>query len=320
MNEEILVSVLVPAYNVEKYIGKCIESILKQTHHNIEVVIVDDGSTDQTGNICDDWSKKDCRITVIHSKNGGLACARNVALPYSKGKYISFVDSDDCIRENFIEALLSVAEKEGSDIVACGVDTVNEDGFVIKEGTKSGEVVFYDTDGAFTNIDKVKFECWNKIYRKEVIGNFRFKEGQRHENIYFQHTVFFKAQKIAYVDLPLYRYLVERKGATLSQFNMGRLSVLEEYPSLIYDLKIENMIKGVSVITNFALKHLIQTYWAMCKFEVIEKRNEVVKLIRRLMWENGKYLKCTKKEKITYAIFFLSPRLTYMIHRLHRGE
>ena len=116
-----IVSVIVPVFNVEKYLDKCIESLIKQKLKDIEIILVDDGSTDLSGKICDEWKTKDSRIQVIHKKNGGLSDARNVGVELAKGKYIGFVDSDDYVSDDMFQILYQNIEKENADISICGM-------------------------------------------------------------------------------------------------------------------------------------------------------------------------------------------------------
>ena len=120
-----IVSVVIPVFNVEKYIAKCIESLISQTYKKLEIILVDDGSTDYSGKICDEYSKLDNRIFVIHKENGGVSSARNIGMKKTTGSWVSFVDSDDWIETDFIEQLLSEGTKEEADVVLCGYNRVN---------------------------------------------------------------------------------------------------------------------------------------------------------------------------------------------------
>ena len=123
-----MISVIVPIYNVEKYVNKCVGSIVNQTYTNLEIILVDDGSPDRCPEICDEWAKKDSRIKVIHKKNGGLSDARNAGMKIASGDYIAFVDSDDWIAPEMYERLLMAIKNDNSDIAACAVKMVWEDG------------------------------------------------------------------------------------------------------------------------------------------------------------------------------------------------
>ena len=129
--KNLLVSVIVPIYNVEKYLRKCVDSILNQTYKNLEIILVDDGSPDNCGNICDEYALSDSRIRIIHKKNGGLSDARNAGLDIARGNYILFVDSDDYIDETMVEKLYEALEKEKAEMSLCSFVYVNDDGVPI---------------------------------------------------------------------------------------------------------------------------------------------------------------------------------------------
>ena len=122
---EELISVVVPVYNVEKYIDKCINSIINQTYKNLEIILVDDGSPDNCGKICDEYAKKDNRIKVTHKENGGVSSARNIGIKNATGDWLTFVDADDWIENNFVEQLLKIGNQENAEIVLCGYNRVN---------------------------------------------------------------------------------------------------------------------------------------------------------------------------------------------------
>ena len=122
---EELISVVVPVYNVEKYIDKCINSIINQTYKNLEIILVDDGSPDNCGNICDEYAKKDNRIIVIHKENGGVSSARNIGIKNAKGKWITFVDSDDWIENDYVEKLSKIGIQNKAEVVLCGYNRIN---------------------------------------------------------------------------------------------------------------------------------------------------------------------------------------------------
>ena len=131
MNETI--SIIIPVYNVEKYLNKCLNSVIEQTYKNIEVILIDDGSTDNSGKICDEYAKNDIRIKIIHQQNGGVSTARNNGLEHATGKYITFVDSDDYIEKEMIETMAKKIMKKNADIVICGVTDRDEENNIINK-------------------------------------------------------------------------------------------------------------------------------------------------------------------------------------------
>ena len=182
------ISVIVPVYNVEKYLSKCVESILAQTHKNLEIILVDDGSPDRCGAICDEYAKKDSRVRVIHKENGGLSDARNAGLAVCTGDYIGFVDSDDRIAPDMYESLVAFAEKEDLDVAMCGTADVWPDH---ESGTpKFPPVVITDTEELITEIlvnqrGGAAVPVWSRIYRASRFKDLLFEKGRYYEDGYY---------------------------------------------------------------------------------------------------------------------------------------
>jgi glycosyltransferase involved in cell wall biosynthesis len=210
------VSVIVPVYNVQDYVVRCIKSIQKQTMPDFELLLIDDGSTDSSGLLCDNVSRYDERIKVIHKKNGGLSDARNVGLDIAQGEYIFFVDSDDWIDEDTLELLLKTAVDEDADIVECGYRNVFLD-HVEEESANTGEMVIGDGIYAIQcQLDWRYFKsvAWNKLYHKRIFADGkRYPVGRYHEDEFFTHRAFYDAQKLVYVDVSKYNYVRERAGS-----------------------------------------------------------------------------------------------------------
>lgn len=186
-----LVSVIVPVYNIASYVTRCVESIVCQTYENLEVILVDDGSTDSSGSICDEWEKHDGRIQVIHKENGGLSSARNAGIEKATGKYLLFVDGDDYVKPSTVEDMLLRARDTMSDIVISGFSWVREDGSVIKSESMN-ELTFDETSfwrevyPRRSRREGVGYSyfvvTWNKLYNKKLFQHIRFDEGKVHED------------------------------------------------------------------------------------------------------------------------------------------
>lgn len=216
-----LITVIVPIYKVEKYLSICIESILKQTYTNIEIILVDDGSPDKCGQICDEYAIKDHRIQVIHKTNGGLSDARNVALDVAKGEYITFVDSDDYIAQDYVEYLWHILNKNDADISAM-LDKHFIDGKTLTIFTKEDKVsvispkdylckLFYQTN--------VTTGAQAKLYKKELFKNIRFPKGLLYEDLLTIYKLVNNCNRIAISDHISYFYR-ERPGSIIgSPFN-----------------------------------------------------------------------------------------------------
>ena len=226
------ISIIVPVYNVERYLGKCINSILNQTFADFELILVDDGSTDRSGYICDDYKKKDNRIKVIHKENGGLSSARNAGLDIAKEKYIGFVDSDDFINKNMYEFLYKDIKVNNSDIAICDYEEVyeNEKGINYQE-SNSSTLVLTNIEALWKIYDKKGWNyviAWNKLYKKYLFDDIRFPIGKIHEDEMIAHEVLYKANKITYNNKKLYYYLQRENSIMGKKFNINRLDILDK--------------------------------------------------------------------------------------------
>lgn len=193
-----LLSIIVPVYNVKSYLKKCVESIINQTYTNLQIILVDDGSTDGSQDICDEFAQRDSRIVVIHKENGGLSTARNVGMDRAKGAYIAFVDSDDWLEPNMYEALISQLEKHEADIVACSFYECKGDEKKAVGDSKNIRVI--DTEEIFINKNQLRFLVWNKVFRRSFVEEMRFVPGQVYEDFHFCRQVFLKIKKLVYLD------------------------------------------------------------------------------------------------------------------------
>ena len=230
-----LVSVIVPVYNAAPYLKRCIESICNQTYKILEILLVDDGSVDESGSICDYYAEKDHRIHVIHKENEGQAVARNIALKFSKGKYIGFVDSDDWIEPKMYENLHDAIE--GHDFSMCGRFNVSEE-----DGSKSK---FFCTKHAFEmnkneilsrffTYDMVDSSGWDKLFRREILEGLEFPRGYICEDLPFIYYALKRCNSGVHVGIPLYNYLV-RKGSTSHSSFTQKTKGLMVYPKQIRD-------------------------------------------------------------------------------------
>lgn len=221
-----LVSIIVPVYNVAQYLERCLISLTGQTYKNIEIILVDDGSTDLSGKLCDIWQEKDNRIQVIHKANGGLSDARNHGLQKASGAYICFTDSDDWIDLKFIEVMLGAAVDTESDIVEC--DYLCTDG---SEPVRHNCATEYDYRvfagkecfRRFLTNDFFVSAC-NKLYRKEVLENQFFLKGVYHEDEYWTYKIFSKAQKVCRLYYTGYFYFQRNGSIVHSKPSLKRLT------------------------------------------------------------------------------------------------
>ncbi len=203
------ISIIVPVYNVEEFIGDCIESILNQDYENIELLLVNDGSKDKSGCICDEYAKRDNRVKVIHQKNGGVSSARNTGLDNATGEYIAFVDSDDYVKKDIYTVLLQKLKEEEADMVVCNYCKVTnqkawlrDDIYVRDECVSGREALEWLNEKHFWSYVVV----WSKLYKREVFDGVRFKVNRLQEDEFIIHHLFLNAKKVAGISNVLYCY------------------------------------------------------------------------------------------------------------------
>lgn len=213
-----LISVIVPVYNVEKYLGECIESLICQTYTNIEILLVNDGATDSSPKICNYYQKIDQRIKVINTENGGLSAARNMGIANAKGAYFAFVDSDDFIEATMLETLFAHAEKSSADIVCCNYDFYSETSkFQKTHKIKNRKNMLYTSAQARDVLlynNYYRCYAWNKLFRAELFEKIRFPEGCIYEDILTSYLLLEKANNILYITDDLYHYRIRSNSIT----------------------------------------------------------------------------------------------------------
>ena len=224
-----LISVIVPIYNVEKYLDRCVDSIINQTYKNLEIILVDDDSPDNCPQMCDDYAKKDSRIKIVHKENGGLSDARNAGMKVATGEYVSFIDSDDYISLDFYETLLETIVDNDSDIVECGVVKFYEDNN-FDEYSDDLKVTNYDTlyalDGLI-NENPFKQHVWNKLYKSNIALDIPYAVGKLNEDEFWTYQIFGKAKKVTRINKTMYYYFQRGSSIMGNGYNIRRLDALE---------------------------------------------------------------------------------------------
>ena len=216
------VSIIIPVYNVEKYLDKCIASVVSQTYQNLEIILVDDGSPDNCPAICDQWQERDSRIKVIHQKNGGLSVARNNGTDASHGTYIQYVDSDDTIEPNTVECLLQACLENDADVSCCGCYRDYSDHSTSHPLTNT--IKIYEGENIIRSALRDDFmpNAWNKLWRRELFdADCRFPPGMVFEDIATTWKAFRKCHRVVVIPEILYHYVV-RKDSICNAKNMKR--------------------------------------------------------------------------------------------------
>ena len=222
-----LVSVIVPVYNVESYVAKCIESIVNQTFKDLDIILVDDGSRDSSGSICDRFAEKDKRIRVVHKENGGLSSARNAGLDIAIGDYIVFVDSDDYINQKMVETLYSAIIENNADLSICNYIHVNEKGEEIGiSELRITQPQILSSEWMLERISKgwtFGAIAWNKMYSNKIFNGLRYPLGRINEDEFISHRVMAQAETAVIIPNVLYYYLLRQGSITKTGFNLKNL-------------------------------------------------------------------------------------------------
>ena len=232
-----MISVIVPVYNVEKYLERCVKSIAAQTYKDLEILLIDDGSTDKSGKMCDDFQQTDSRIKAFHKQNGGLSDARNYGIEHSAGEIISFVDSDDYIDEKMLETLHRLITENDADLAVCSAMDVFEG----KEVTQVKEIKEFNLNKVesykyMLRGDGIPSAC-NKLYKRQTVGNVRFPVGKLYEDGFFTPQILKRVEKTAVTSKPMYYYFRRADSITTKPFRKGDLDVIEAYDKCVKQVK-----------------------------------------------------------------------------------
>lgn len=213
-----LISVIVPVYNVEAYVAKCIESIQNQSYQHLEIILVDDGSTDDSGDICDQYAAYDDRIKVIHQENGGISAARNTGIEAANGDYITFVDSDDYIAPNMYEDMLHILKDNDLDILECTAFR-DKDGTII-EGCNDGSLEIFNRHEA---LKMAMHDCfiavWSQMYKRSAIGDVRFPVGRKFEDTAVSYLFIANTNRVGHINRCYYYYRLNPNSITQTSFD-----------------------------------------------------------------------------------------------------
>lgn len=314
------ISIIVPVYNVEKYLENCIESILNQTFKDFELILVDDGSTDNSGKICDIYEKKDSRIKVIHKNNGGLSSARNAGLDIACGKYVGFVDSDDSIHPKMYEVLYNLIEKYKSDISCCNYKYTYDISNQNHEELNLNEVI------EMSNIEAIKrlhdedigvklVVAWNKLYNRYLFDNIRYEIGRIHEDEFIAHRILYECKKIIYIDNKLYYYL-QREGSIMSKVSYkSQVDTIFAQSDRIKFCNKVGLIKMSNNICKIYESKFFNLYIQMIKEDYINKeslnklRKDFISNLNILLRQKDIYIKV----KISWLVFAVNPKIYKLI-------
>lgn len=314
------ISIIVPVYNVEKYLSNCINSILNQTFKDFELILINDGSTDNSLDICKYYKNIDNRIFIIDKENGDVSSARNVGLDIAKGEYIGFVDSDDYIHPQMYEILYNQIIKNQADISMCEFKRIYE--FNKKELSNKDilnqEIEILNNKEAVFKLAEdnsvVYVVVWNKLYKKNLFNNIRFKEGIIHEDQYIMHRLLYNIDKLVYVKEKLYFYLQRKESIMHSKLGIDQVDYLLAYSDRIRFFDEKKLINLKEKCEYVYLSNILKNYhildeWYSNHKKLIILKKDFRKLLKILLKSNNNSI----KEKISLIIFAINPNIYYKL-------
>jgi len=313
MNPEI--SVIVPVYNSIKYLEKCIDSILSQTFQEIELILVNDGSTDKSGDLCEAYSRLDSRCRVFHKKNEGIASARNLGIRNASGKYIGFVDADDFIHKEMYQILYRNIKLSNAELVICEYKPVQEGEEVdiqksITPKNKMKSLNHIEALNQLYSENAVTYIYpWNKLYLKTLFEELEYNHGRNYDDEFIIHKVLFNCEKILFIDCELYYYLQRQGSFVRSQFTIQKLDRVYALYERIEFFKNNNLTD----LHSLALKQYMDVFFWYYFYAKNNLQNIDIELKALKQTFHSTYLNLLKlnqiglKQKIMLSMFRLNP-------------
>lgn len=317
--EQITISVIVPAYNIDQYLPRCLDSLLVQTHSNLEIIVVDDGSTDKTAMVIEEYVVKDSRIKSIHKRNGGVSSARVEGIYASIGEYIGFVDGDDYIEPEMFEYLLKNAVKYDADISHCGYQMIFPDGHIDMYYNTRRKELFDKEQGlrAILSGDYVEPGIWNKLYRRDIVVGFeksRIWDGtlKYTEDLLMNYILFSRAKNSVYEDIPYYHYMLRSQSATTSKKKYYQI-----YDPQVVMKTILNDVSEESSLYTIVLERYLRVLIGIAQQE--EWKEDAVEARRILKGQFGNIHRNGISKKLHIMVFgvvYLQPLYT-MVRKIY---
>ena len=224
-----MVSIIIPVYNVQDYLARCVDSVLTQTYTDLEIILVDDGSIDISGDICDEYALHDARVRVIHKANGGLSDARNAGLDVARGNYVAFIDADDYVHPSFVELLLKTINETGAQIAVSTWQELKDGDKPRKVKTKRPRCTILTQEEAISSVfyqKKLNHSACSRIFETQLFNNLRFPEGMLYEDLAIIYPLLCKVEKVALINTPMYYYM-HRQGSIITTMSLRRTHVLD---------------------------------------------------------------------------------------------
>lgn len=309
MNDKI--SVIIPVYNVEKYLNRCLESVIKQDYTNIEIILVNDGSKDSSGNICDEYAKKDDRIKIIHKNNGGLSEARNFGIKKATGSYITFIDSDDCVENDYISYLYNLIIKNDAQISVCAYKAKYDNGTVLtQENGKEFVLNSHDAIEKTLYHEDFNSSTWAKMYKTSFFEDIEFPVGKLFEDVATTYKLFFKADKIAVGLKSKYNYMIRENSILTSEFSEKKLYLVDTYKIMGEEiLKKYDDLKDAVIRANVYANISTLRQMIYCKPRLKNKEKEISNYVKENYKVVLKNKRVAKRDKIACILIKINNKL-----------
>ncbi|MBR3027381.1 MAG: glycosyltransferase [Bacteroidales bacterium] len=312
-SQSVIISIIIPVYNVEKYLSKCLDSVISQTYKQLEIIVIDDGSTDKSGIICDEFALKDNRIIVIHQPNGGLSAARNSGLDIAKGEYVMFVDSDDFVESTFCEKPLNIALKENVDIVTFGYFKISNKSTKVNRTNNPRIVQASEAIKLSITLDDVIHGfVWNKFYRRNLFDEIRFPVGRTFEDQGVNYLLYHFARNIYISDEALYHYC--RRDNSISKQYYTPRSIKDRFE--IWSNRLIFIQKNYPELGSYQIQQLVnESFLAFTYVSSLPQYKSFIKKVDGFLIENKKnILQIEKDKKKKLLLFYYSRPLFHLFY------
>lgn len=298
------ISVIIPVYNSEKYLDRCIQSVVDQTYKNLEIILINDGSNDCSGEICDEWEKKDNRIRVIHKSNGGASDARNVGIDEATGAYIGFVDSDDYIHPEMYQKLYNTKKRFKVAMATCGYHQISEvDGFCFESKKPHKAGLISKKEALLYLCREVPFMVlWNKLYDRELFSNLRFPKGKMSEDVYILPYIYDKCNNSVCISECLYYYVMTPNSITRSVRTVAYMDSVEAYYNMLLLCEDKGYTDLLNVVSSEMVKWYLGTRAQIEEVRPGEKRRmrEIKRMVRYGYLKYGKNIRTIHKLEVEF--------------------
>lgn len=314
--KEELISIVVPVYKVEKYLNKCIESILNQTYKNLEIILVDDGSPDRCGEICDEYAKKDDRVKVVHQENRGVSACRNLGIDISNGDFVGFIDSDDYIAENMYQQLYETIKKDGTDMAICDFLYVDEAEIPVTAMNEKSPIRS-EVLSCWQMLKKLVEPMhwyyilpWNKLYKKEILTKNRFPEGKRYEDEVIAHWIMGECDNVSCIKEKLYFYRQQKGSFMNREYDAKNLEAVEAFFDRTEFFLERNMFEEAIRAYDMGIGFLRFGYRKLKRNE--KSVNDILKSLKMksdVLYKKIVRHRLSARDFIVFSLFFLQPVL-----------